>query len=72
MQMNIWSKLGAISTTFHSELYAEALPRKLDMGYRVSTGRGPKSIKGAPIVLGQPLKDDLGGIDLWSTEFSNS
>ncbi len=67
MQRNIWSKLGATSTTFHPELYPETLPRRLEMGYRVSTGQGTKSIKPTPIILGQPLKDDLGGIGLWST-----
>jgi hypothetical protein len=37
------------------------------MAYRVSIGQGTKSVKPGPIILGQPLKDDLGGIGLWST-----
>jgi CubicO group peptidase (beta-lactamase class C family) len=67
MQKNIWSKLGATSTTFHPELYPETLPQKLEMASRVDIGRGTKSVKPAPIILGQPPKDDLGGIGLWST-----
>jgi CubicO group peptidase (beta-lactamase class C family) len=67
MQKNIWSKLGATSTTFHPELHPETLPRKLGMANRVSIGQGAKSVKAGPIILGQPLKDDLGGIGLWST-----
>lgn len=67
MQKNIWSKLGATSTTLHPELYPERLPRKLEMGYRVSIGQGIKSVEPGPIILGQPLKDELGGIGLWST-----
>lgn len=67
MQENIWSKLGATSTTFHPELYSETLPPKLEMANRVSVGQGTKSVKSSRIMLGQPLKDDLGGIGLWST-----
>ena len=67
MQKNIWSKLGATSTTFHPELSPETLPRKLEMAYRASVGEGTNSVKPGPIILGQPLKDDLGGIGLWST-----
>ncbi|CAL5866131.1 uncharacterized protein PFLUO_LOCUS338 [Penicillium psychrofluorescens] len=39
----------------------------MGMGYRVSVGQGAKSVKPCPIILGQPLQDDLGGIGLWST-----
>jgi hypothetical protein len=39
----------------------------MGMGYRVSVGQGTKSVKPCPIILGQPLQDDLGGIGLWST-----
>jgi CubicO group peptidase (beta-lactamase class C family) len=67
MQENIWSKVGATSTTFHPELREETLPRRLGMAYRVSIGQGTKSVKSIPVMLGQPLKDDLGGIGLWST-----
>lgn len=67
MQKNIWSKLGATSTTFHPELNPETLPRTLEMAYRVSVGEGTNSVKLGPIILGLPLKDDLGGIGLWST-----
>ncbi|OKP08272.1 hypothetical protein PENSUB_5639 [Penicillium subrubescens] len=37
------------------------------MANRVSIGQGTKSVKPSPVILGQPLKDDLGGIGLWST-----
>ncbi|KAJ5377954.1 uncharacterized protein N7496_005363 [Penicillium cataractarum] len=67
MQKNIWSKLGVTSTTFHPELYPDTLPPKLEMANRISVGQGTKSIKAGPVILGQPLKDDLGGIGLWST-----
>jgi CubicO group peptidase (beta-lactamase class C family) len=67
MKKHIWSKLGVTSTTFHPELYPDSLPPKLEMANRVSVGQGAKSIKAGSVILGQPLKDDLGGIGLWST-----
>lgn len=67
MKKNIWSRLGVTSTTFHPELYPDSLPQKLEMANRVSVGQGAKSIKAGSVILGQPLKDDLGGIGLWST-----
>jgi len=67
MRANIWFKLGATSTTFHPELHRDTLPSPMGMGYRVSVGQGSKSVKPSPIILGQPLQDDLGGIGLWST-----
>lgn len=67
MQENIWSKLGATSTTFHPERRRDTLPAALEMGYRVSIGHGSKSVKQGPITLHQPAKDSLGGIGLFST-----
>ncbi|OGM44662.1 esterase [Aspergillus bombycis] len=67
MRTHIWSKLGAVSTTFHPELYRETLPPQMGMGYRVSVGQGAKSLKPGPIILKQPAQDDLGGIGLFST-----
>ncbi|KAE8341630.1 hypothetical protein BDV24DRAFT_151031 [Aspergillus arachidicola] len=67
MQTHIWSKLGAVSTTFHPELYRDTLPPQMGMGYRVSVGQGTKSLKSGPIILKQPAQDDLGGIGLFST-----
>lgn len=67
MQTHIWSKLGAVSTTFHPELHRDTLPPQMGMGYRVSVGQGTKSLKSGPIILKQPAQDDLGGIGLFST-----
>ncbi|KAL3456658.1 beta-lactamase/transpeptidase-like protein [Aspergillus heterothallicus] len=67
MQANIWSKLGAASTTFHPELYADRLLPRMEMGERVSDGQGNRSIKPGKIMLGYPLQNDLGGIGLFST-----
>ncbi|GAB1200110.1 hypothetical protein APSETT444_009477 [Aspergillus pseudonomiae] len=67
MRTHIWSKLGAVSTTFHPELYRETLPPQMGMGYRVSVGQGVKSLKSGPVILKQPAQDDLGGIGLFST-----
>ncbi|CEL10244.1 hypothetical protein ASPCAL13366 [Aspergillus calidoustus] len=67
MQANIWSKLGATSTTFHPELRSDTLPPRMQMGERVSVGQGNKSVKPGRIILGYPLKDDIGGIGLFST-----
>ncbi|CAI7677738.1 unnamed protein product [Penicillium pancosmium] len=67
MQENIWSKLGATSTTFHPERRRDTLPDAFEMGYRVSVGHGSKSVKKGPITLHQPAKDSLGGIGLFST-----
>ncbi|KAJ0418661.1 beta-lactamase/transpeptidase-like protein [Aspergillus carlsbadensis] len=67
MQANIWSRLGAKSTTFHPELHANTLPPRMQMGERVSIGEGTKSIKPGRIILGYPATDDLGGIGLFST-----
>lgn len=67
MQTNIWSKLGATSTTFHPELRPDKLPPLFSMGNRVSVGQGAKSVNPGWIILGQPLQDDLGGIGLFST-----
>jgi CubicO group peptidase (beta-lactamase class C family) len=64
MQENIWSKLGATSTTFHPESYTE-LPPILDMGLRTSSGS--KTVQKVPIILKQPATDCLGGIGLFST-----
>ena len=67
MQTNIWSKLGARSTTFHPEWRTGTLPPLLEMGTRMSTGQGIESVKQGRIILEQPSKDDLGGIGLFST-----
>ncbi|KAL2838524.1 beta-lactamase/transpeptidase-like protein [Aspergillus pseudoustus] len=67
MQANIWSKIGASSTTFHPELHAHTVPPQMEMGRRMSVGQGAKSIKPGRVILGYPLKDDLGGIGLFST-----
>jgi CubicO group peptidase (beta-lactamase class C family) len=67
MQANIWSKLGATSTTFHPELHPDTLPPQMQMGERVSVRQGNESIKPGKVILGYPLKDDLGGIGLFST-----
>ncbi|KAJ5111377.1 hypothetical protein N7532_001912 [Penicillium argentinense] len=67
MKTNIWSKIGAISTTFHPELNRGTLPMPLEMGYRVGVGQGSKSVKAGRIILDQPAKDELGGIGLFST-----
>ncbi|KAI9374210.1 beta-lactamase/transpeptidase-like protein [Aspergillus egyptiacus] len=67
MHANIWSKLGAHSTTFHPELRAETLPPLMEMGNRVSENQGEESIQPGNIILGLPLQDDLGGIGLFST-----
>lgn len=64
MQENIWSRLGATSTTFHPESYTE-LPPFLDMGLRTSPGS--KTVQKVPIILKQPATDCLGGIGLFST-----
>lgn len=65
MEKNIWSKLGATSTTFHPEIY-DNLPAPLEMGNRI-VGQGISSVKQGKIILTQPAKDDLGGIGLFST-----
>ena len=67
MKKNIWSKLGANSTTFRPELHRDTLSPPLEMGYRLSIGHGEKSIKQGPIILGQPAEHTLGGIGLFST-----
>ncbi|KAJ6072820.1 hypothetical protein N7467_010905 [Penicillium canescens] len=67
MKKNIWSKLGANSTTFRPELHRDTLSPPLEMGYRLSIGHGEKSIKQGPIILGQPAEHNLGGIGLFST-----
>ncbi|KAL3496344.1 beta-lactamase/transpeptidase-like protein [Aspergillus germanicus] len=67
MQTNIWSRLGATSTTFHPELRPDTLPPQMQMGERVSVGQGNESIKPGKVILGHPLKDDIGGIGLFST-----
>jgi CubicO group peptidase (beta-lactamase class C family) len=67
MQANIWSKLGATSTTFHPERHTDTLPPQMQMGERVSVGQGNESIKPGKVILGYPLKDDIGGIGLFST-----
>ncbi|KAL3442326.1 beta-lactamase/transpeptidase-like protein [Aspergillus insuetus] len=67
MQANIWSRLGATSTTFHPELRPDTLPPQMQMGERVSVGQGNESIKRGKVILGYPLKDDIGGIGLFST-----
>lgn len=67
MQESIWRRLEATSTTFHPELHRNTLPDSFEMGYRVSIGQGSKSVKPGPIILGQPAKDNLGGIGLFST-----
>jgi CubicO group peptidase (beta-lactamase class C family) len=64
---NIWSKLGATSTTFHPEEYPDALPAPLEMGSRLSVNQGASSLKQGKILLKQPSEDDLGGIGLFST-----
>lgn len=67
MQTNIWSKIGATSTTFHPENRPETLPPLLEMGIRVTVGQGAKSVSPGSIIYGQPPEDDLGGIGLFST-----
>ncbi|RDW64477.1 serine hydrolase domain-containing protein [Aspergillus mulundensis] len=67
MHANIWSRIGATSTTFHPELRANTLPSQMEMGERVSVGQGVDSLKPGRIWLGYPLEDDLGGIGLFST-----
>lgn len=67
MQANIWSKLGASSTTFHPELHPDTLPPLMEMGNRVSVSQGARSVEQGRIILGQPPEDDLGGIGLFST-----
>lgn len=67
MQSNIWSKVGATSTTFHPERCHNILPGAFEMGYRVSVSHGSKSVRQGPITLHQPAEDNLGGIGLFST-----
>lgn len=67
MRKNIWSKLGAESTTFHPEVHLDTLPAPLEMGHRKSVGEGTKSVTQGKITLQQPARDDLGGIGLFST-----
>lgn len=82
MQENIFSKLAASSTTFHhpsqhraSNTTNNTQPPLLEMAYRVpvsnnnpSTTTTPKtSLTPCPIILQYPLKQDLGGIGLFST-----
>ncbi|RJE21687.1 Beta-lactamase [Aspergillus sclerotialis] len=67
MQDNIWSKLGATSTTFHPEKRPDSLPPLLAMGNRKSVGQGVKSVSQGDIILESPVQDDLGGIGLYST-----
>lgn len=67
MQENIWSKLGATSTTFRPEIHRNTLPASFEMAYRVSTGQGAKSVKPGSVTLKQPAEDALGGIGLFST-----
>lgn len=67
MQENIWSKIGAQSSTFHPELHRGSLPEPLEMAHRVSVGQGSRSVKPGPITLVQPAKNCLGGIGIFST-----
>ena len=67
MKSNIWSKLGAESTTFNPDAHLDALPAPLEMGNRQSVGEGTKSVTRGKITLQQPSRDDLGGIGLFST-----
>lgn len=67
MQENIWSKIGAQSSTFHPELHRGSLPEPLEMAHRVSVGQGSRSVKPGPITLVQPAKDCLSGIGIFST-----
>jgi CubicO group peptidase (beta-lactamase class C family) len=67
MKQNIWSRLGATSTTFHPEKYPDTLPPPLEIANRLSVNRGTKSVKKGKVLLEQPRNDDLGGIGLFST-----
>ncbi|KAF1815560.1 esterase [Eremomyces bilateralis CBS 781.70] len=68
MQANIWSKLGAKHTTFHPELRpAGDLPPQQEMGLRPGGPKGTAPLGPGPIIMDYPLKDDLGGIGLFST-----
>ncbi|CAI7671506.1 unnamed protein product [Penicillium manginii] len=67
MQKNIWSQIGATSTTFHPERRRKTLPDAFEMGYRVNVGHGSESVKEGPITLQQPARDCLGGIGLFTT-----
>lgn len=67
MRNNMRSRLGLSSTTFHPEIHRDSLPPPMEMGQRVSVGQGMSSVKQGRIILGQPAKDELGGIGLFST-----
>ncbi|OAG45279.1 hypothetical protein AYO21_00627 [Fonsecaea monophora] len=69
MRENIWSKLGATSTTFRPWEFQEvlSLPPKQEMAYRADGPHGKGPLTPAVFPHAYPQKDDCGGVGLWST-----
>ncbi|KIW79474.1 hypothetical protein Z517_06086 [Fonsecaea pedrosoi CBS 271.37] len=69
MRQNIWSKLGATSTTFRPWEFQEvlSLPPKQEMAYRADGPHGKGPLTPAVFPHAYPQKDDCGGVGLWST-----
>src|SRR5262245_30370089 len=67
MQKNIWSPIGATSTTFHPETQSNTSVPIFEMGNRLRAGEGARSVGPGQVSLQYPLGDDLGGIGLYST-----